>query len=550
MKKILHSAVITIMAALVSACSMYDDTDLRNQLDDFEDRLSRLEKTVEEINSDIDALQQIVNALQENITIDRVETNADGYTIHFSDGTTARISNGKDGANAPVISVKQDEEDGMWYWTLDGEWLIVDGQRVRAQGTDGKDATSPRIRINPDTKMWEISTDGGMTWESTGVVAEGKDGEPGTGSGIIADIDYTSDPYNVIFTLSDGTRISVPKTISVEFDVEGLSPEGTENIIFGKSRTYNVRINGMLDYMITKPDGWKASLSMDTDTTLTITAPVKENTYAETEGKIAFSLTSVTGEMKMVTISVKAVEYELRVMTFEGEYWSALIDEPQYGGPLLYGESGMGPADYSWYDEGNTFLKHDMPENFGTTCYWGGGHAISNYVETDMTKGDFEHQLAVYCKDPSTGFGGHNGSENFCVHFGYKDDSPYNMTENLPAIYFGDGQARVVDHLYIMWNTYLANCIFNGNGLTAPLEPDGYVKVIATGYNAEGSKTTELEYFLAGSEGTIQEWTKWDLSPLGKVYRIEFNMAGDSDNGYGFSQPAYFCYDDVAVRFE
>ena len=33
------------------------------------------------------------------------------------------------------------------------------------------------------------------------------------------------------------------------------------------------------------------------------------------------------------------------------------------------------------------------------------------------------------------------------------------------------------------------------------------------------------------------------------VSKIEFNMAGDSDNGYGFSQPAYFCYDDVAVRF-
>ena len=27
-------------------------------------------------------------------------------------------------------------------------------------------------------------------------------------------------------------------------------------------------------------------------------------------------------------------------------------------------------------------------------------------------------------------------------------------------------------------------------------------------------------------------------------------MTGSSDNGYGFSQPAYFAYDDVAVRFE
>ncbi|MBQ0136681.1 MAG: DUF4465 domain-containing protein, partial [Bacteroidales bacterium] len=35
----------------------------------------------------------------------------------------------------------------------------------------------------------------------------------------------------------------------------------------------------------------------------------------------------------------------------------------------------------------------------------------------------------------------------------------------------------------------------------------------------------------------------------GRVVRIEFNVTGSSDNGYGFSQPAYFAYDDVAVRF-
>ena len=28
------------------------------------------------------------------------------------------------------------------------------------------------------------------------------------------------------------------------------------------------------------------------------------------------------------------------------------------------------------------------------------------------------------------------------------------------------------------------------------------------------------------------------------------DMTGSSDNGYGFSQPAYFAYDDVAVRIE
>lgn len=555
MKRIIRTALIALVTAAVSACSMYDDTEIRDRLDGIDDKIASLEETVKGINSDIDALRQIVNALQQNVTIDRVEAGTDGYVIYFSDGTTAVITNGKDGANAPVISVAKDETDGLWYWTIDGEWLVVDGQRIRAQGIDGEDgkpgedAIAPQVRINSDTRMWEISVDGGLTWESTGVIAEGQDGTGG--SGIIVDVDYTSDAYNVIFTLADGTQISVPKTISVEFDIEGLSPDGVESIAYGKSKTYNVRISGMLNYIVNKPDGWRVSLSMAEDTTLTVTAPAKDNAYAETEGIVGIQLQSVTGEMSMVTVQVKALEYELRVLTFEGEYWSALIDNPQYGGRLLYGETGMGPADYMWYDEGNTFLKHVMPENYGTTCYWGGGHAISNYVETDLANGDYLHQLAVYCKDPVTGFGGHGGSENFCVHFGYKDGSPFNMTENLPAIEFGDGVARVVDHLYIMWNTYLANCVSNGNGLTAPLAPDGYVKVIAIGYDAEGVKIEqEPEYFLAGSNGNIQEWTKWDLSSLGKVSKIEFNVAGDSDNGYGFSQPAYFCYDDVAVRFE
>ena len=38
-------------------------------------------------------------------------------------------------------------------------------------------------------------------------------------------------------------------------------------------------------------------------------------------------------------------------LTFEGEYWDALVDNPQYGGPLLYGDMVSG-VDYSWVDEG------------------------------------------------------------------------------------------------------------------------------------------------------------------------------------------------------
>ena len=247
-------------------------------------------------------------------------------------------------------------------------------------------------------------------------------------------------------------------------------------------------------------------------------------------------------------------EYELRILDFEGAKWNALIDSPQYGGPLLYGDSGYGFSSesdaYKWTDQ-NTQLHSRLCQVGGNYCYWSGGHAVSNYASADFVNhGGFQSQLTVFDIDAvglaRTG-GGNNGSDNFAVHFGYKDDSPYNMSEELPSLSFADNVARVVDHMYVNITTYTLNCLLNGNSLT---EPGGTFWLSATGYNGE-TKTGEVKIFLSDGENSIvQNWTKWELSSLGKVTKIEFNVGGSADNNYGFSQPAYFAYDDVAVRFE
>ncbi len=261
--------------------------------------------------------------------------------------------------------------------------------------------------------------------------------------------------------------------------------------------------------------------------------------------------------------------YTLRTLTFEDkDYasdsvnylgkndWSSLIDSPQYGGELLYGENHGDTSkestdvNYRWYDKGNTYLYSELPENWGTKMYWGGGHAISNYWDGNLNNGDYTHQLAVYTKDNTAngqGGHGHNGSDNFAVHYGYRDDSGYSAS-NLPAWKFGDGVARTIDHMYVNINTYLANAILNGNSLTSKLGPDDYIAVEATGYKEDGSKSTS-NFTLAYGDYIVTDWTKWNMDELGKVKKVEFNVVGSNDNGYGFSQPAYFCYDDVAVRF-
>ena len=40
--------------------------------------------------------------------------------------------------------------------------------KIKAQGAKGDDAIAPQVQINATTNEWEISTDGGKNWKSTG----------------------------------------------------------------------------------------------------------------------------------------------------------------------------------------------------------------------------------------------------------------------------------------------------------------------------------------------------------------------------------------------
>lgn len=103
------------------------------------------------------------------------------------------------------------------------------------------------------------------------------------------------------------------------------------------------------------------------------------------------------------TLTFEDADFKGDDPTFGGEKsWSSLIDDPQYGGTLLYG-SGAGVSSeeeaYKWTDENNTLLSNTLSEGYGSWCYWSGGHAISNYASADIkTYGSFNSQLTVYKK--------------------------------------------------------------------------------------------------------------------------------------------------------
>lgn len=234
--------------------------------------------------------------------------------------------------------------------------------------------------------------------------------------------------------------------------------------------------------------------------------------------------------------------HRVSIVTFEdtsgSTYWSSLIDNPQYGGPLLYGDFAY--VDYEWTDP-ESGLYSTIQENYGGKVFWGGGIAISNYVSLDYeANGDFMQQLTLY------GETGNNGSSNFAISFGYFDDSGFTSPDGQPRMSFPDG-AKTIDHMYISPTTYYYNVVVNGNSMSPPLGKGEDVWVTATGYLGGVEGNTVTTYMAKDGESLVNSWTKWNLSGLGKVDEIIFNIGGGTDNGYGFSIPAYFAFDDVMV---
>ncbi|SEA82476.1 Leucine rich repeat-containing protein [Alistipes timonensis JC136] len=218
MKKLLAFAALFAVVALTSC--KYDDDDLWNSVHGLENRVAKLEELCKQMNTNIASLQTIVTALQNNVYVTGTtpfmqDGKEIGYTITFSKGNPITIYHGKDGQNGedgedgttPTIGVKKDT-DGVYYWTLNGEFIVVDGGKIQAEGkdgTNGTNGTTPQFKIEND--YWFVSYDNGANWTQLGK-ATGEDGIGG--DSMFSGVDYETSTDYVIFTLSNGTQIKLP----------------------------------------------------------------------------------------------------------------------------------------------------------------------------------------------------------------------------------------------------------------------------------------------------------------------------------------------------
>ena len=192
MKRFLN--VLPLALAAILAVSCYDDSKVMERLDNLESR-------VDSLTAQVGTVETLINALESNVYIKAVTEVTGGYEIEFTDGKKITIKNGQNGADAPEISALKDA-DGIYYWTLDGEWLLdAEGNKVPAG------MGQPKLKT--ENGQWYISADG-QEWALIGpdVACTIKNVE-------IAETAVT-------FTLANGETIVIPifTALDITFDVE------------------------------------------------------------------------------------------------------------------------------------------------------------------------------------------------------------------------------------------------------------------------------------------------------------------------------------------
>ena len=325
--------ILLLVVLVLASCSKYDDSSLRNDMQNLENRVNALERWQNEVNSNITSLQSIVNSLNGLNHITSVEDLKDssgkviGCTLHFAKGESKNIyygSEGKEG-KTPAIGVKIDS-DGVYYWTKDGQWLLdEDGNKVRASGTpgndgangtngtdgkdgtdgtdgkdgaDGKDGITPKLKI--ENGYWYVSYDDGTSWSQLGIAETGS-----TTSACIFKSVTVSDNY-ITFTLADGSSFALPYGDQL-------------SITFGNTDSHIIAPNSIIDIDYEVQSSTQ-SVEIEVIGSGDISAEVIADNDTRLKGKIRLTTGSLSSlQSKVVVLVTNGSKVIMRSITFEKE---------------------------------------------------------------------------------------------------------------------------------------------------------------------------------------------------------------------------------------
>lgn len=187
---------------------------------------------------------------------------------------------------------------------------------------------------------------------------------------------------------------------------------------------------------------------------------------------------------------------------------------------LLYTESA---ASFGSYFESGAY--GDM---------WG-GFAISSNRNLEDLGMDYANQFSVYASDNS----------QFAIAYIFGDWG--NGEYGNPIIEFSQ-PVKVVSADIANANKTYFYCKANPTVGSEGAEEDIWVNLIATGYNGDNTETTTVTIPLANGTDVLADWKTFDMSALGTVTKITFDIDSNDEGEWGINVPLFFCMDNIVLE--
>ena len=492
MKRFLSILSLVIIGFVSTSC--YDDMELRESIEDLEGRVTTLETLCTELNSNITALNTLVQAMQKGdyvVSVSPLKNDEGveiGYRIIFKESGVVDLYHGADGKDGvdgtdgtdgtngtdgkdghdgetPVIGA-QVGEDGIYYWTLNGEFVVdAEGNNIPL--------TAPAPKVKVEEEKWFVSYDNGKTWIELG---------PAVTVGI-KDVEYTDDV--LVLTMNDGTKINVKigsgfKVVLGEFDVKTLN--------YGSDLVIPYTIEGaegeVVVFLLKDGEGFAIELVEETATTGKVTISQQDAAVQEVAGKVGIFAVGEDG----TTVS-QAVRFNSGVLV-SVEANKEVYEVEAAGGKVNFTVSTNVAFEVTVGAEWITYVETKAVEEKTLTFAVAANEGEDREAEVKITSGKVElgfkvAQAGGYEADPVETLVGMYKIQQFWLYGGSAPDK---------------GKSQWLDlHNKTWWFDQ------DGHGIKAEL--NNYLEFTLDGFNADKTQSSGKCINWAGTDG--KNWSCW-----------------------------------------
>jgi hypothetical protein len=209
---------------------------------------------------------------------------------------------------------------------------------------------------------------------------------------------------------------------------------------------------------------------------------------------------------------------------FIGTFEEAAISPKQLESTFTYSEDG------TYVLKSGNFKLQQLVAYDGSYV---SGAVVSNQTTTSVENG--------YADAYKSAKGGAYSGRNFVVWY-YDKYAPATLTME---------EETVLDGMYVCNTALAAYMIENGDGMSD--QPGGFGDndwfKLTIGGKLNGVAVNEkVEIMLAEGGYILKDWVYLDLSKLGSINELTFEMTGTKTNQYGLTTPTYFCIDNLGAK--